>query len=32
MTLALSGHGVESGIAVGQAHILQRDELTIREY
>lgn len=32
MTLALSGHAVESGIAIGQAHIIQRNELEIREY
>lgn len=32
MTLALSGHAIESGIAVGQAHIIQRNELEIHEY
>jgi phosphotransferase system enzyme I (PtsI) len=32
MTLALSGHAVESGIAIGQAHIIQRNELEIQEY
>lgn len=32
MTLALSGHGVEGGIAVGQAHIIQRNELDIGEF
>jgi len=32
MTLALSGHIVESGIAVGQAHIIQRNELEIGEF
>jgi phosphotransferase system enzyme I (PtsI) len=32
MTLALSGHAVESGIAIGQAHIIQRNELEIREF
>jgi phosphotransferase system enzyme I (PtsI) len=32
MTLALSGHVVEDGIAVGQAHIIQRNELNIGEF
>ena len=32
MTLALSGHAVENGIAVGQAHIIQRNELDIGEF
>jgi phosphotransferase system enzyme I (PtsI) len=32
MTLALSGHRVEGGIAVGQAHIIQRNELDIGEF
>jgi phosphotransferase system enzyme I (PtsI) len=32
MTLALTGHAVESGIAVGHAHIIQRNELDIGEY
>ena len=32
MTLSLTGHAVESGIAVGQAHIIQRNELDIGEY
>ncbi len=32
MTLALSGHVVESGIAVGQAHIIQHNELEIGEF
>jgi phosphotransferase system enzyme I (PtsI) len=32
MTLALSGHVVESGIAVGQAHVIQRNELDIGEF
>ncbi|MFT5140659.1 MAG: phosphotransferase system enzyme I (PtsI) [Lysobacterales bacterium] len=32
MTLALSGHVVESGIAVGQTHIIQHNELNIGEF
>lgn len=32
MTLALSGHVVESGIAIGRAHNLQRSEIEIGEY
>ena len=32
MTLALSGHVVEGGIAVGQAHIIRRNELDIGEF
>jgi phosphotransferase system enzyme I (PtsI) len=32
MTLALSGHRVEGGIAIGQAHIIQRNELDIGEF
>jgi len=32
MTLALSGHIVESGIAVGQAHIIQHEEIEIGEF
>jgi len=32
MTLALSGHGVVDGIAVGQVHIIRRNELNIGEY
>ncbi len=32
MTLALSGHVVVGGIAVGQSHIIQRTELDIGEY
>lgn len=32
MTLALSGHVVEGGIAVGQTHIIQRNELEIGEF
>jgi len=32
MTLALSGHIVEAGIAVGQAHIIQHNELQIGEF
>ncbi len=32
MTLALSGHAVVGGIAVGQSHIIQHNELDIGEY
>ncbi len=32
MTLALSGHVVVGGIAVGQTHIIQRNELDIGEF
>ncbi|MEJ2534892.1 MAG: phosphoenolpyruvate--protein phosphotransferase [Gammaproteobacteria bacterium] len=32
MTLALSGHAVESGIAIGRAHNIQRNEIEIGEY
>ena len=32
MTLAMSGQAVESGIAVGQAHIIESRELQIAEY
>ena len=32
MTLALSGHGVADGIAIGQCHIIRRNELSIGEY
>jgi phosphotransferase system enzyme I (PtsI) len=32
MTLALYGLGVSRGIAIGKAHVLVRDELTIKEY
>ena len=32
MTLALSGHVVEAGIAIGRAHNLQRNEIEIGEY
>lgn len=32
MTLALSGHVVEAGIAIGRAHNLQRSEIEIAEY
>jgi phosphotransferase system enzyme I (PtsI) len=32
MTLALSGHVVEAGIAIGRAHKLQRSEIEIAEY
>jgi len=32
VTLALSGHAVVDGIAVGQTHIIQRNELNIGEY
>lgn len=32
MTLALSGHAVVGGIAIGQTHIIQENELDIQEY
>jgi len=32
MTLALTGHGVARGIAIGQAHLAERSELEIGEY
>lgn len=32
MTLALTGHGVSRGIAIGQAHLTERNELEIGEY
>ncbi|MDZ4731953.1 MAG: phosphoenolpyruvate--protein phosphotransferase [Xanthomonadales bacterium] len=32
MTLALTGHGVSRGIAIGQAHLAERNELEIGEY
>jgi phosphotransferase system enzyme I (PtsI) len=32
MTLALSGHAVVGGIAVGQTHIIQKNELDIGEF
>lgn len=32
MTIALQGMGVSRGIAIGKAHILQRDQLDIPEY
>lgn len=32
MTLALQGTGVSSGIAIGPAHVLHRDELEVLEY
>ena len=32
MTLALSGHAVVGGIAIGQTHIIQENELNIQEY
>jgi len=32
MTLALSGHGVVGGIAIGQSHVIQHNELDIGEY
>ena len=32
MTLALTGHGVTSGIAIGQTHLVERNELEIEEY
>ena len=32
MTLALTGHAVASGIAIGQTHLVERNELEIEEY
>ena len=32
MTLALTGHAVASGIAIGQTHLAERNELEIEEY
>jgi len=32
MTLALTGHAVASGIAIGQTHLAERNELKIAEY
>ena len=32
MTLALTGHAVARGIAIGQAHVAERSELEIGEY
>jgi len=32
MTLALTGHAVSRGIAIGQAHLTERNELEIGEY
>jgi phosphotransferase system enzyme I (PtsI) len=32
MTLALTGHAVSRGIAIGQAHLAERNELEIGEY
>ena len=32
MTLALTGHAVTSGIAIGQTHLAERNELEIGEY
>ncbi|MDX1555314.1 MAG: phosphoenolpyruvate-utilizing N-terminal domain-containing protein, partial [Xanthomonadales bacterium] len=32
MTLALTGHGVADGIAIGQAHVAERSEAEIGEY
>jgi phosphotransferase system enzyme I (PtsI) len=32
MTLALTGHAVTSGIAIGQTHLAERNELDIEEY
>lgn len=32
MTLALTGHAVASGIAIGQTHLAERNELEIGEY
>ena len=32
MTLALTGHAVANGIAIGQTHLAERNELEIEEY
>ena len=32
MTLALTGHAVASGIAIGRTHLVERNELEIEEY
>src|SRR6187431_2748362 len=32
MTLALTGHAVSRGIAIGQTHLAERNELEIGEY
>jgi len=32
MTIALHGMGVSRGIAIGNVHIIERDQLDIREY
>ena len=32
MTLALTGHAVASGIAIGQTHLAERNEFEISEY
>ena len=32
MTLALTGHAVASGIAIGRTHLAERNELEIEEY
>ena len=32
MTIALYGHGISRGIAIGNVHIIQHDQLDIREY
>ena len=32
MTIALHGMGVSRGIAIGNVHIMERDQLDIREY
>ena len=32
MTLALTGHGVARGIAIGRCHLAERNELEIGEY
>lgn len=32
MTLALTGHGVTRGIAIGRCHLVERNELEIGEY
>ena len=32
MTLALTGHGVADGIAIGRVHVAERSEAEISEY
>ena len=32
MTLALTGHGVARGIAIGRCHLAERNELEIGEH